>query len=101
MCKLYGAPELLNFHCKNNCPVGEIYFPSLKVEDFELSRLTVRLLRTFQSISSAKESLIDIAADGIIDEYERPELEKIIQTLDEITLHAQELRAYIKKKSSN
>lgn len=97
MCVLYNAPELRNFHCRYYCPVGETCFPEIKVEDYELSHLTLRILKSFHSVSSARDSLIEIAADNVITDDERSELDKILVTLDEITMHAQELREWIKK----
>lgn len=44
-----------------------------------------------------KESLLDITADGIISEEEKPELKKIIQTLDEVNGITQNLKNWIER----
>lgn len=46
---------------------------------------------------AAKESLLDITADGIISEEEKPELKKIIQTLDEVNEITQNLKNWIER----
>lgn len=98
MCTQYKAHELIGFHCRYHCPIGKEMLPPIQVETLELDRLTLRLLKTFQSVSSARDSLIEIAADGVIDDSERPALDKILQTLDEISKHAQEIRVWIRKQ---
>lgn len=98
MCDEYNAKELVGFHCRYHCPIGKEFLPPIQVETLELDRLTIRLLNAFQSVSSARDSLIEIAADGKIDPSERPALDKILQTLDEMSKHAQEIRVWIKKQ---
>lgn len=47
--------------------------------------------------TTIKESLLDITADGIISEEEKPELKKIIQTLDEVNGITQNLKNWIER----
>ena len=44
-----------------------------------------------------KESLLDITADGIITDAEKPELRKILATLDEISAVTQSLKVWTEK----
>lgn len=43
-------------------------------------------------ISEMKQQLMDITADGVIDEDERPHLQKILSKLDDITKAISEMR---------
>ena len=72
MADLYNAPELENYFCRTMCPLG-CEMP--KAELANLDRLTVRTLSVFRKIGKTKEMLLDITADGVIDESEKPELE--------------------------
>ena len=81
MADVYNAPELKNWYCSNVCPLGA-EFPKIEIED--LDRLTIKALSTLRKISNVKEDLLDITADGAISVEERPKLNNVIKTLDEI-----------------
>ena len=57
----------------------------------------MRMLSSFRKISEAKETLLDITADGVITEDEKPELRKIIETLDEVNEITQNLKNWIER----
>ncbi len=97
MADYYKAPELKAMYCRECCPLGK-NFP--KVENQDLDRITVRAQATFRKIKTAKNLLLDITEDGVITEEERPDLEKIIATLDEVTEIAQNLKIWAQKNLS-
>ena len=86
MADCYKAPELKGNYCREMCPLGK-NMP--KIENAGLDRISL--------INEAKESLLDITADGIISEEEKPELKKIIQTLDEVNEITQNLKNWIER----
>lgn len=94
MADLYNAPELRNYYCREMCPLGEDV-PVLELED--LDRITVRAMASLRKVEDAKESLLNITADGIITNEEKPELKKILTTLDEISVIAQSLKVWAEK----
>lgn len=94
MADLYHAPELRNYYCKNCCPLGEDV-PEADVN--ELDRIVIKALASFQKLDNTKESLLDIAEDGIISEDEKPELKKIIKNLEELEVVTQNLKIWVKK----
>ena len=94
MSDLYNAPELRNYYCREMCPLG-CDMPALELED--LDRITVRAMASLRNVAGAKESLLDITADGIITEEEKPALRKILATLDEISAIAQSLKVWTEK----
>lgn len=94
MADLYNAPELRNYYCREMCPLGEDV-PVLELED--LDRITVRAMASLRKVEDAKESLLNITADGIIKNEEKPELKKILTTLDEISVIAQSLKVWAEK----
>ena len=97
MSHLYNAPELRNFYCRSVCPIGEMYTPKIDVDQVEIDRLTLRLLNAFRNISQVRDTLVEIVADGVISEDERPALQQVLETLDAISVHAQELRVWAEK----
>jgi hypothetical protein len=97
MIKAYNAPELRNYYCHNSCPLGGKLAPEIDLKQLELDRLTLRLLNTFKKVTSIKETLVEIAADGMITADEKPKLDDILETLDAISRHAQELRVWAEK----
>lgn len=94
MADLYNAPELRNFYCKNNCPLG-CDMPELRIED--LDRITVKAISTFRKIAETKETLLDITEDGIISDDEKPELYSVMKNLDEVSAIAQSLKVWVEK----
>lgn len=97
MAKVYNAPELRNYYCRNVCPIGEKYTPKIDVEKVEIDRLTLRLLSAFRNISTIRDTLVEIVSDGVISEDERPALAQVLETLDAISVHSQELRIWAEK----
>lgn len=94
MADLYNAPELENYYCKNLCPLGG-NIP--KTEIAGLDRIALKAVSVFRKLSEVKELLLDITEDGVIDESEKPVLDKIIGTLDELEQVTQNLKLWVKK----
>lgn len=94
MADLYNAPELRNYYCRETCPLGRD-MPVLELED--LDRITVRAMASLRKVAQTKESLLDITADGVITEDEKPELRRVLETLDEVTAIAQSLKVWAEK----
>lgn len=98
MAKKYGSPELCNYYCANQCPIGQEYVPEVKVQD--LSQIVLKMLSSLNSVQRSKDRLIDITADGIIDDTEiedfidiQEELEKISITVETLQLWSEEMLA--------
>lgn len=94
MADTYNAPELKNMYCREMCPLGTD-LPEVKIES--LDRIGIKALSSFRKISAAKELLLDITEDGIITEDERPYLDTIIKTLDELSEVTQSLKVWVEK----
>lgn len=92
MSDLYNAPQLLNYYCLHECPIG--CRQSLSDEVLEIEQVTVKLLKNLrvQELDRIKYKLIDIAADGVISEDEKPEMCEILSYLDELSRTISELK---------
>lgn len=94
MADAYNAPELKNYYCREVCPLGA-GIPKLELED--LDRISVKALSTFRKMAEAREQLLDIVEDGVIDDDEKPELDKVLATLDEINIITSNLKLWVEK----
>lgn len=94
----YKKPSLCNYYCANQCPIGQEYVPEIKVKD--LSQIVLEMLASLNSVNKKKERLIEITADGVIDNdeiadfvYIQDELERISLTVESLQLWAEEMLA--------
>lgn len=94
MADLYNAPELENHYCTEMCALGR-NMP--KVDPGDLDRISLRAVSTFRKIETARELLLDITEDGIVSEDEKPDLRKVMETLEELETITQSLKIWVKK----
>ena len=98
MAEKYKAPELCNFYCSNQCPIGKQYVPEVKMKD--LSQIVLEMVASLNSMHKRQERLIEITVDGKIDNEEiadfifiQEELEKISITVETLQLWAEQMLA--------
>ncbi len=89
----YRNPSLTNYYCSKECPIGRKYVP--EVENKSLSEIVLSMLALLQSLNSSKERLIEITADGKIDESELRDFVRIQKELNQISSNADSLRLWI------
>ena len=92
MSDLYNRPELRTGYCKHECPIGKNFSIATRINGIE--GIALRIIREFNSdkIKRIKEMLVDIAADGVISEDEKPVLKEILEQLDQLSLAISELK---------
>lgn len=92
MAELYNAPQLLNWYCINECPIGRDMPLSDAVRD--ISQVAVRLVGSLrpEQLESVKNRLLEIADDGKVTDDEAASLAEIMDWFDDITLRISELR---------
>lgn len=97
MADAYNAPHLLNHYCLHECPIG--CRRPISDENLEIDRVTVRLLKNLRvsQLNEIKDTLVDIAEDGVISEDEKPDLREVMEYLDELARVLSELQAISKK----
>lgn len=91
MANMYKAPNLCNYYCANDCPLGQAYVPQVQVK--ELPIITLEMLAILNRLVKEKDRLVEITVDGKIDPDEiadfkriRSELEKMSLTIDSMQL---------------
>ena len=92
MADLYNAPQLLNYYCLHECPIGCRH--SISDEVVDIDRVTVKLLKGLRvdKLEEIKDSLLDIAEDGKITDDEKPELKEALDYLDSLAKTVSELK---------
>ncbi len=98
LAKIYGEPTLCNHYCSKECPIGEKYVPEVKVKD--LAQIVLEMLSSLNSMKNSQERLIEITADGTIDDDEikdfvfiQNELERISVTVEALQLWVEQMLA--------
>ena len=98
LAKIYGEPTLCNHYCSKECPIGEKYVPEVKVKD--LAQIVLEMLSSLNSMKKSQERLIEITADGAIDDDEikdfvfiQKELERISVTVEALQLWVEQMLA--------
>lgn len=93
----YNAPELKSNYCKNECPIGG--FLNISTSPKSLESIAVRMMKSlkYEEVSNLTNLLVDITADGIITEEERPVLQGIVKQIDRMTEVFSELKIISEK----
>ena len=91
----YKAPDLCNYYCANECPIGEQYVPEIKMKN--LSNIVLEMLSSLNSMNKQKDRLIDIAADGKIDTDEIKDFIHIQEELERISITVEALQLWAEK----
>ena len=91
MASAYKSPELCNYYCTHECPIGKENVPVLEVKG--LSQIVLEMLAGLNSVNKEQERLIEITVDGEISEDEikdfvaiKEELRKIATSVDGLQL---------------
>ena len=101
MADLYTAPELKHWYCKRECPIGKSMPLATQIKGIE--GIALRMIQEFDpdSLEDMKNSLVSIAADGVISEDEKPELERILKKLDDMAVVISEMKLVGEKALKN
>lgn len=98
MAEKYKQPNLCNYYCANQCPIGQQYVPEVKIKD--LSQIILEMLASLNVMQKKKERLIEITVDGKIsgDELEdfifiQEELERISIAIETLQLWSERMLA--------
>jgi len=92
MANAYNTPELCNSYCARECPIGKDSVQEVSIDDFD--RLALKVLGSLKDIDTLRASLISISEDGYIDETERVTFQKILDSLEKISVNAKALQLW-------
>ena len=95
MSQKYNAPDLCNYYCANQCPIGQHYVPEIKIKS--LSGIVLEMLASLNSVEQRKNRLIEITADGVITQDEIEDFNKIRAELERISIAVEALQLWSEK----
>lgn len=99
MAEKYKAPTLCNYYCSQVCPIGQQYVPEIKIKD--LSQIVLEMLASLNSMQRQTTRLIDIAADGVIDNDELKDFIHIQKELERISITVETLQLWSEQMLAN
>lgn len=92
MAQKYKQPNLCNYYCANQCPIGQQYVPEIKIRD--LSQIVLEMLASLNAMQKKKERLIEITVDGKISRDELADFIYIQQELERISVAVETLQLW-------
>ena len=99
MAEKYKSPEMCNYYCSNQCPIGQAYVPEIEMK--ELSAIVLEMLASLNCVSREKERLIEITADGKIEGDEIDDFIRIQEELEKISITVETLQLWAEKMLAN
>ena len=93
--EIYGEPTLCNHYCANECPIGQKYVPEIKVKD--LTQIVLEMLSSLNSMKKSQERLIEITADGTIQDDEIQDFVFIQKELERISITVETLQLWVEQ----
>ena len=95
----YKQPDLCNFYCANQCPIGAQYVPEVKIKD--LSQIILETLASLNAMQKKKDRLIEITVDGEITGDELADFVRIQQELEKISIAVETLQLWCEQMLDN
>ena len=99
MAECYKAPNLCNYFCSHECPIGQKNVPPIKMKD--LSQIVLEMLATLNILENDKNRFIEITADGAIDDSEIEDFVSIQAKLNRISMVANTLQLWVEQTSAD
>ena len=97
--KVYKAPSVCNHYCSNECEIGKNYVPEVEVKDLE--KIVLSMIASLNSMKKNQERLIEITADGIIQDSELRDFVSIQKELEKISLTVESLQLWTEQMIAN
>ena len=92
----YNRPELRNYYCCHQCPIGEKDAPEVIYKD-SVHEILVNMAVSLESVNSKKTRLMEILADGKVDDTEVSDLNKILDELERISMTVEAIQLWCEK----
>lgn len=96
MSKGYNKPELRNYYCCNECPIGKIDAPEVMYKD-NVHQILVNMVVSLETVNQKKSRLMEILADGEVDATEEKDFAAISEELERISAIVESLQLWCEK----
>ena len=93
MAAVYSAPELLNYYCTSDCPIGEMLHKE-ELEHNDINRIYMLLSTSTHGLEQFRESLYKLFADGKITEDEKKDLAALLSACKKVAYSADSLELW-------
>ena len=91
----YKQPDLCNYYCANQCPIGAQYVPEIKIKD--LSQIVLETIASLNAMQKKKDRLMEITVDGEITDDELEDFVQIQQELEKISVAVETLQLWCER----
>lgn len=95
MSKAYKSPELCNYYCSHECPIGAEYTPAVEIKEF--SQTILATLTSVNNIMKERDNLMAIGSDGKLDDYELKDFIRIQDELEKLSMTIESLQLWFEK----
>ena len=96
MSQTYNAPELCNYYCSRQCPIGQKYVPPVEMTD--LPAIILETVASLNTVYPLTNRLIEISRDGKISENEVPDFSHIQENLEKVSRAIEALQLWVEKE---
>lgn len=96
MARAYHAPELCNYYCATECPIGQMKGEEELLYD-DLGKISASLMSALHFLDSANDDIHRILADSKVSPEEKLRFAKIMDVLDRIVFGASSLKLWAEK----
>lgn len=95
MASCYKRPDLCNYFCSHECPIGQEFVPEVKIKD--LSQIVLEMVASINNLDKEKNRLIEIAVDGQLTPDEFEDFNRISTQLDNISMAVDSMKLWVQK----
>ena len=99
MADKYAEPNIRNYYCANQCPMGQHFVPRIEFNDLE--KTVLKLVASLNSMHAKQDKLIEIAEDGMISDDEMLDFISIQKDLEKVSLAVSALEVWTEKMMSS
>lgn len=99
MANTYKRPDLCNYYCTHECPIGKNTLSEIKPQ--QLSNIILKMVASLNTVETEKNALIEITSDGQISENELKDFARIQMKLNEISSTVEALKLWVKEMIAN
>lgn len=99
MANAYKRPDLCNYYCTHECPIGKNTLSEIKPQ--QLSNIILKMVASLNTVETEKNALIEITSDGQISENELKDFARIQMELNEISSTVEALKLWVKEMIAN
>lgn len=99
MAKVYKNPNLCNFYCSHQCPIGQKYVPEVKINN--LSQIILEMMVSLNKVNDNKNRLMEIIVDGKVSKDEIEDFVHIQEQLENISVTVSALQLWAEQMLAN